>query len=254
MNDSIKQKVKERYGKIALVGNTESCCMPGSNCCDPGSKEQSARIVGYDARDLDAIPQSSILGLGCASPTNFANIQQGETVVDLGSGAGIDVFISARKADKGHVIGIDMTDEMLQKAMINAKEHGYNTVEFRKGDIEKEIPVDSNSVDVVISNCVINLTTDKVAAFKEIHRILKKGGRMIISDLITNKEIPSNDIDAGKWCSCIDGALTKENYLASVKKAGFLDDVEVLSESLYMEGGEIGDSRRITSLVLRAMK
>src|SRR5213593_812191 len=117
MNDSIKQKVKERYGKIALVGNTKSCCMPGSSCCDPGSAAQSAKIVGYDAQDLEAIPQSSILGLGCGTPTAFSNIQPGETVVDLGSGAGIDVFISARKAgDNGHVIGIDITDEMLEKA------------------------------------------------------------------------------------------------------------------------------------------
>jgi SAM-dependent methyltransferase len=252
MNDSIKQKVKERYAKIALVGNAKSCCMPGSTCCDPGSPEQSARIVGYDAQELEAIPQSSILGLGCGSPTGFSNIQPGETVVDLGSGAGIDVFISARKAGNTHVIGVDMTDEMLEKARNNAQEHGYRTVEFRKGDIEKEIPVDYDSADVVISNCVINLTTDKVAAFKEIYRILKKGGRMVISDLITDKQIPLNEVDSGKWCSCIDGALTKENYLASIKKAGF-SDAKVLSESLYMEGGEIGD-RRVTSLVIRAVK
>ncbi len=253
MNDSIKQQVRERYGKIALVGNTESCCMPGSSCCDPGSPAQSARIVGYDAQELEAIPQSAILGLGCGSPTAFANIQMGETVVDLGSGAGIDVFISARKAgERGHVIGVDMTDEMLEKARKNANDHAYKTVEFRKGDIEREIPVESNSVDVVISNCVINLTTDKAATFREIHRILKKGGRMVISDLITDKEIPLPEIDAGKWCSCIDGALTKENYLDSIKKAGF-SHPEVVSESLYTEGGEIGD-RKVTSLVIRAVK
>jgi arsenite methyltransferase len=253
MQDSIKQKVKERYSKIALVGNTEGCCMPGSSCCDPGSAAQSTRIVGYDAQELEDIPEASILGLGCGSPTSFANIQPGETVVDLGSGAGIDVFISARKAgDSGHVIGVDMTDEMLEKARQNAKEHGYTTVEFRKGDIENEIPVDSDSADMVISNCVINLTTDKVATFREIHRILKKGGRMVISDLITDKEIPRPEVDAGKWCSCIDGALTKENYIDSIKRAGFTNP-EVLSESLYTEGEEIGN-RRITSLVIRAVK
>jgi SAM-dependent methyltransferase len=253
MKDSIKQKVKERYGKIALVGNTESCCMPGSSCCDPGSPAQSAKIVGYDEKELEGIPQSSILGLGCGSPTAFSDIQRGETVVDLGSGAGLDVFISARKVgDTGHVIGVDMTDEMLEKARKNAREHGYKNVEFKRGDIEKEIPIESNSVDVVISNCVINLTTDKVAAFKEIHRILKKSGRMIISDLITDKQIPLPEVDAGKWCSCIDGALTKDNYLNSINKAGF-PDAEVLSESLYMEGGEIGD-RKVTSLVIRAIK
>ena len=253
MSEEIKQKVKESYGKIALIGNTEGCCMPGSSCCDPGSAELSARIVGYDAKELDNIPQSSILGLGCASPTSFAEIQPGETVVDLGSGAGIDVFIAARKAGiGGRIIGIDMTDEMLEKANTNAKEHGYRTVEFRKGDIEKEIPCESNSADLVISNCVINLTTDKVAAFKEIHRILKSGGRMVISDLITDREIALLEVDAGKWCSCIDGALTRENYLESIRKAGFTEP-QVLSENLYMEGPDVG-GRRITSLVIKAIK
>ena len=255
MSESIKQQVKERYGKIALVGNTESCCMPDNSSCfsDPGSPIQTAKIIGYDEKELEAIPQSSILGLGCGSPTAFANILQGETVVDLGSGAGIDVFISARKAgDNGHVIGIDMTDEMLEKARNNAKVHRYKTVEFRKGDIEKEIPVESDSVDLVISNCVINLTTDKTAAFREIHRILKKGGRMVISDLITDKEMPPEEVDAGKWCSCIDGALTKEHYLSSIRHAGF-NHVEVLGESLYQEGAEIGN-RKLTSVVIKAVK
>ena len=253
MSDAIKQQVKERYGRIALIGNTERCCMPGSSCCDPGSAEQSAQIVGYDAADLKAIPQSSMLGLGCGSPTSFSEIQAGETVVDLGSGAGIDAFISARKVgDMGRVIGIDMTDEMLERARKNAEEHGYKNVEFKKGDIEKEIPVGSNSADVVISNCVINLTTDKVKAFKEIHRILRNGGKMVISDLVTDRQIPMPEVDAGKWCSCIDGALTKENYLGSIRTAGF-SSPEVLSESLYMEGGDIGD-RKVTSLVIRAVK
>jgi arsenite methyltransferase len=251
---SIKQKVKERYGKIALAGNTESCCMPDSSCCsEPSSPTLSAKIIGYDEKELESIPQSSILGLGCGSPTTFANIKPGETIVDLGSGAGIDVFISARRAgDSGHVIGIDMTDEMLEKARNNARAHGYKTVEFRKGDIEKEIPVESSSVDLVISNCVINLTTDKTAAFREIHRILKEGGRMVISDLITDKEMPMEAVDAAKWCSCIDGALTKEHYLDSIRHAGFID-IEVMRESLYQQGEEIGN-RKLTSIVINAVK
>jgi SAM-dependent methyltransferase len=253
VQESIKEKVRERYGKIALVGNTESCCMPGSSCCDPGSPMHSAMIVGYDEQDLEAIPQSSILGLGCGSPTSFADIQPGETVVDLGSGAGIDIFISARKAgDKGRAIGIDMTDEMVENARKNAREHGFRTVKFRKGDIEKEIPVETNSTDAVISNCVINLTTDKVAAFREIYRILKSGGRMVISDLITDKEMPPEQVDAGKWCSCIDGAQTKNNYLEIIRKAGF-GKVEVLQERPYRDAEQSG-GRQITSLVIRAVK
>ena len=180
------------------------------------------------------MPQASILGVGCGAPVKFADLQKGETVVDLGSGGGIDVFLSANKvSNTGKVIGIDMTDEMLERARRNAKEGGYTNVEFRKGDIEKRIPVDDNSVDVVISNCVINLTVNKVNAFKEIYRILKhrwrENGHFRLGYRHGNCSI---DADAEKWCGCIDGALTKEHYLDSIRKAGF-QNVEVLSEQLY---------------------
>ena len=136
-----------------------------------------------------------MFGVGCAAPTKFADIREGEVVVDLGSGAGIDVFLSANQVGKsGKVIGIDMTDEMLEKARKNANDNGYTNVEFRKGDIERRIPVEDNTADLVISNCVINLTADKVATFKEIYRILKNdGGRMMISDLVTDIEVDSNN-------------------------------------------------------------
>jgi ubiquinone/menaquinone biosynthesis C-methylase UbiE len=272
----IKEKVKERYGKIALTGNnSDCCCMPGE-CCDsnntsspssPSSPIQAAAIVGYDTKELESIPKSSILGVGCGAPIHYARLKEGEIVVDLGSGAGIDVFLSANKVGKsGKVIGIDMTDEMLYKARKAAKENGYTNIEFRKGDIEKRIPIDDdNSVDVVISNCVINLTTDKVSAFKEVYRILKNNGqaRMVISDLVTDKEKIqiSTTVNHEKWCSCIDGALTKENYLASIRKAGFTN-VEVLQEKLYYMHEEEGreqvndndDGRKITSLIVRAVK
>jgi len=152
-----------------------------------------------------------------------------------------------------------MTDEMLEKSRKNANENGYTNVEFRKGDIERGIPIDDNTADVVISNCVINLTIDKVAAFKEIYRILKKDGggqpRMVISDLVTDREIhqTGDAVDPEKWCSCIDGALTKENYLESIRKAGF-HNPEVVEEKSYMEGDQVGDGRKITSLVIRALK
>jgi arsenite methyltransferase len=155
-------------------------------------------------------------------------------VVDLGSGAGIDVFLAANKVGKlGKVIGVDMTDAMLEKARKNANDNGYTNVEFRKGDVEKRIPVEDDTADLVISNCVINLTTDKVSTFKEIYRILKNnGGRMMISDLVTDKEVDKDSVDPEKWCSCIDGALTKENYLDSIRKAGF-KNVEVLRKNVY---------------------
>ena len=175
--------------------------------------------------------------------------------MDLGSGAGIDVFLAAKKVGKsGRVIGIDMTDEMLEKARNNAKENGYANVEFRKGDIETRIPVEDNSIDAVISNCVINLTNNKINTFKEVYRILKPNGigRMIISDLVTDKEIDKKSIDPDKWCSCIDGALTKEHYLDSIRMAGF-SNVEVLEEKLYMDDDNV-QGRRITSLVIKAIK
>ena len=250
----IKEKVKERYGKIALTGNSDCCCMP-RKCNDQGSSPiQAATVIGYDTKELESIPIPSILGVGCGAPVNYAKLREGETVVDLGSGAGIDVFLSANRVkESGKVIGIDMTDEMLEKAKKAAKDNGYMNVEFRKGDIEKRIPVEDNSVDVVISNCVINLTIDKVSTFKEIYRILKHGqGRMVISDLVTDKEVQSDSIDSEKWCSCVDGALTKENYLNSIRKAGFTN-IEVLDDKLYIEADQV-NYRKISSLVIKAVK
>jgi ubiquinone/menaquinone biosynthesis C-methylase UbiE len=218
------------------------------------SASEAALAIGYDENELKSVPAASILGVGCGAPLNFAGISEGEGIVDLGSGAGIDVFLSANRVGKGgKVIGIDMTDEMLEKARKNAKDHGYANVEFRKGDIEKRIPVENDSADLVISNCVINLTTNKVDAFKEVHRVLKRGGRMVISDLVADAEVAPDTANAEKWCSCIDGALTKENYLDSIRKAGFQNVVEVLSERLYMEGKEV-DGRKITSVVIEAVK
>jgi arsenite methyltransferase len=260
----IKLKVMERYGKIASAGNSDGCCNASAECCGDGgtnsdssmiiSHMQIAENIGYDANDLNSIPETSILGVGCGAPVKFANIQEGEVVVDIGSGGGIDIFLSANKVKQsGKAIGIDMTDEMLEKAADHAKQNGYTNVEFKKGDIEKGIPINDNAADVVISNCVINLTIDKVAAFKEIYRILRSnGGRMVISDLVTSKEVGPESTDSDKWCSCIDGALTKEHYLDSIREARF-SNVQVLEEKLYMDG-ENAEDRRITSLVIKAIK
>jgi arsenite methyltransferase len=262
----IKKTIRKTYGKIALQqsnsesgSSSSSCCAPG--CCSGGGRDsptEVAAVIGYDTNELESIPQASILGVGCGAPVNFANLQKGETVVDLGSGAGIDVFLSAKKVtEAGRVIGIDMTDEMLERARRNAKEHGFTNVEFRKGDIEQRIPVDDGSADAVISNCVINLTVNKVDAFKEIYRILKQGGgRMVISDLVTDTEIAPTDADAQMWSSCIDGALTKQHYIDSIRKAGF-QNIEVLNEQLYMDeeaNQNDGKRRKITSVVIKAVK
>ena len=260
----LKEKIKEQYGKIATDGNSNSCCMPSSDCCGTSpevliSPFESSKAVGYDSDNLKLIPESSILGVGCGNPTRFADIHEGTTVIDLGSGAGIDVFLAANLVkESGKVIGIDMTETMLKKATDNAKKHGYTNVEFRQGDIEQRIPVEDNSVDVVISNCVINLTANKENTFREIYRILKPEGKgkMVISDLVTSKEIDADSINTGNWCSCIDGALTKENYIDSIKKSGFTD-VEILDEKLYMEleADEEGqEKRQITSISIKAVK
>jgi arsenite methyltransferase len=265
-----KDDIKKQYAKIASSGNSESCCMTSQCGCrsttmpagslttttttTTASRNQVAKAIRYDEKDLESIPKESILGVGCGAPLNFADIKDGELVVDLGSGAGIDVFLSAKRVGAhGRVIGIDMTDEMLEKAKRNAKVYSYLNVEFRKGDIEKKIPVKDNTADLVISNCVINLTIDKVNAFREVYRVLKQGGgRMVISDLVTDSEVGPSSVSLEKWCSCLDGALTKEHYLDSIKKAGF-QNVKVLSEQLYMDGEQV-DGRKITSIVIRAEK
>jgi arsenite methyltransferase len=193
------------------------------------------------------------LGVGCGAPINHADLKEGEIVVDLGSGAGIDIFLAAKKVlDSGKAIGIDMTDQMLEKARENAAKGNYPNVEFKKGDIEDSIPMDDNSVDVVISNCVINLTTNKTNAFKEVFRILKNNGRMVISDLITDVELPPGEINSDQWCECIDGALTKENYLSCIRQAGF-EKIKVLEERAYMEGEKV-NGRKIVSLVIKTIK
>lgn len=246
---SIKQMIRKNYGKIALETSQGVCCAPG--CCSTPAPAKAAAGVGYDVEELGSVPEASVLGVGCGAPVKFAALRKGELVIDLGSGAGIDVFLSANKVgSSGMVIGIDMTEEMLERAERNAKRGGYANVEFKRGDVEKRIPVEGGSADVVISNCVINLTTDKVKTFKEIHRVLRDGGRMVISDLVADRKAEA--IDPEMWSSCIDGAMAKDDYLASIKKAGF-KDAEVLEERKFMDGEPV-KGRKIASIVVRAIK
>ena len=261
--ETLKKEIKKNYSKIALEeSNPNSCCIPHEykNNFDSNitlnPRENLSNAIGYRDQDLQSIPKESNLGLGCGAPLNYADIKEGETIVDLGSGAGIDVFLASKKVtDTGKVIGIDMTDEMLKKARNVAIKNNYKNLEFRKGDIEEKIPVEDNSVDIVISNCVINLTSNKTNTFKEVYRILKKErkGRMIISDLITTKELnDENTISVDNWCSCIDGALTKENYLQSMRDAGF-KNIKILNEKTYLDENHFNDGREIISIIVKAI-
>ena len=227
-DDEVKEFVKERYGKIAQ--ENRSCC--ASACC-PSSNADVSQEIGYSKSDLQNIPQESILGLGCGNPVALASLKEGEVVLDLGSGAGIDVFLAVKKVgDTGKVIGVDMTKDMVKRADTLAKERGFQNVEFRMGEIER-LPVEDCSIDVVISNCVINLCPDKLKAFQEIFRVLKQGGRIMISDLVTKGELPPkvrNSFSA--WADCVGGALEKDHYLELIGKAGF-SEVKIISETPY---------------------
>jgi len=223
----IKQSVKERYAAVATQAT--SCC--GPNCCSPDGSSSGA-LVDYGLIDSN-LPVGANLGLGCGIPTLSVEILPGDTVLDLGSGAGVDVFLAARKVgSEGRVIGVDMTPEMIARAQENALKGEYQNVDFRLGEIE-HLPVESLIVDVVISNCVINLVPDKQKAFAEIYRVLKKGGRFSISDMVTFGEIPpSAREDMELWAGCISGALDREMYLQIIRAAGF-EDVEIKKTVVY---------------------
>lgn len=219
---TIKQIVKKSYAKAASTGCGCSCN------CNQMSSEELAKSIGYSKIDIKQVPDAN-LGLGCGNPLALGDIKEGMTVLDLGSGAGFDCFLAAKKVGKsGKVIGVDMTSQMIKKAEENAKKYGYNNVEFRLGDIEK-LPVEDNIIDVIISNCVINLSPDKAKVFKESYRVLRKGGRMFLSDMVLLKELSKmhkNDHDL--ISSCISGAILKKDYIKLMKEAGF--EVKILFE------------------------
>jgi arsenite methyltransferase len=215
--DEIKAAVRERYGEVA---KGEATCRSLCGCME--NAEGLAITFGYSAAELATLPEGANLGLSCGNPQAVAAMQPGETVLDLGSGAGFDCFLAAGKVGPtGRVIGVDMTDDMLEKARANAARTGLGNVEFRKGEIES-LPVDEDSIDVVISNCVLNLVPDKDQAFREIHRVLKPGGRLAISDMAWESE-PAKAVrkDMEALVGCIGGALVLDDYVSRLKRAGF---------------------------------
>ena len=224
----IRDSVKERYGEIARSSQNES---GGCSCCDDvidpfdmiQPKSQSA-LMGYSAEEIGSVPENAVMGLGCGNPQAIAALRPGEVVLDLGSGAGFDSFLAVRQVgESGKVIGIDMTPDMIKRAQENAVKSAFENVEFRLGDIE-DMPVDSNSIDVILSNCVINLSPDKSAVYKEAYRVLKSGGRLAISDMVASGEIPpeiKNDMDL--YSSCVAGALKVDELDQILKKAGFIN-------------------------------
>ena len=229
--EDLKQTVRKRYGKIAAESG--SCC--GPNC---GCETSDKQVISLSMNDVyqsahGAIIEAADLGLGCGTPTAFADLAEGMTVLDLGSGAGIDVFLAAKElGPTGKAIGIDMTDEMLERANANRQKLGILNAEFRKGEIEN-MPIESDSVDRIVSNCVINLVPDKRQAFAEMYRVLKRGGKFTVSDIVSIGPIPTEvREDMLLWAGCISGAVEKTEYLEIIKAAGFTN-VLILTEKPY---------------------
>ncbi len=231
-NKQIKNFVREGYAKIIKQGS--SCCVPVNSCCGSTDLAQDiSKSIGYTEEELKEVPEGANLGLGCGNPVALASLREGETVLDLGSGGGIDCFLAASKVGQnGRVIGVDMTPEMIEKARENASKGNYTNVEFRLGEIEN-LPVADNSVDVVISNCVINLSPDKDQVFKETYRVLRPGGRLMISDMVLLKELPDfikKSIEA--YVGCLSGAMMRDEYMGVIKAAGF-QEASIIDETSF---------------------
>jgi ubiquinone/menaquinone biosynthesis C-methylase UbiE len=227
----IKKIVRDGYAKIAQQDG--SCCSPCSCCGSTNPAQDISKSIGYSTDEMNAVPEGSNLGLGCGNPVALASLKKGDTVLDLGSGAGFDAFLAAQRVGKeGRVIGVDMTAEMVEKAKENTKKGGYSNVEFRLGEIEN-LPVEEDSIDVIISNCVINLSPDKKSVFEEAFRVLKPGGRLMVSDLVLVKDLPKavkESVEA--YVGCLAGAIFKKDYLNYIKQAGF-ENIKVVGETFY---------------------
>jgi SAM-dependent methyltransferase len=249
----IQLHVQNTYSEIAK-GNKTGCC--GTE----RPKFEHEESIGYDVAELEALPEGAVLGVGCGNPVALASLREGEVVIDLGAGAGIDAFLAAGRVGKtGRVIGVDMTDEMLDRARANAAKGGFTNVEFIKGEIE-DMPVPDNTADCVISNCVINLSVDKDRTFSEAFRTLRPGGRLMVSDIVLTKDLPREIVEnVEAYTGCVSGAVLMDEYIAAIKNAGFtdvkvvsLDDASFLAETTC--GCGIVTKDNIDDLGLRSMK
>lgn len=270
MEKDIKKSVREGYGRIAK-GSTGSCC---ASCGEQAPSCGTSGKIGYSPGELKSLPAGADLGLGCGNPVAFASLREGETVLDLGSGAGIDCLIAAdRVGPAGKVIGVDMTPEMVERAAANAARGDYRNVEFRLGEIE-DLPVADGTVDAVISNCVINLVPDKGRAFEEVFRVLRPGGRLMISDIVLLGELPEAIKKSVKaYVGCLSGAVSRENCLKHIADAGFREariiketsfpiecmsndpTAKALAETLRLRPGEIEEAvRAVASITVSAVK
>ncbi len=229
--EEVKKVVREGYARIAIQGG--SCCGPAQSCCGTVDIVQISKKIGYSEGELKGLPEGANLGLGCGNPVALASLKEGEVVLDLGSGAGFDCFLAAQRVGKrGKVIGVDMTPEMIERARENARKGGYENVEFILGEIEN-LPVADNHVDAIISNCVINLSPDKDRVFAEAFRVLKPGGRLMVSDIVLVEALPEsikNSIEA--YIGCLAGAVMKDDYIKAIKNAGF-QGVRIIDESAF---------------------
>ncbi|MCB0292713.1 MAG: arsenite methyltransferase [Calditrichaeota bacterium] len=237
-DEEIKKEIQQQYGALVDAPGKSSCCGPASSCCSPADsmKGKAVKVAGYSDTELASLPAEAVENsFGCGNPLAFAGVQPGQTVVDIGSGAGIDCFLAAEKVGPaGKVIGIDMTPAMIAKARANAAQGGYAQVDFRQGEAEA-MPVDDVSADWVISNCVINLAPDKSKVFREIARVLKPGGQFSISDIVLGDDLPDAIADnIMAWTGCVAGAIRESDYLQGLREAG-IREVAVEDRLVYDE-------------------
>ena len=254
-NETVKAAVRETYGRIAAEERSEGCC-GSTGCCGPGA-EPTSDALGYSDEERRGAPEGADLGLGCGNPQAIAELKSGERALDLGSGAGFDAFLAARQVgETGSVIGVDMTVEMIAKARGNIAKTDLRNVEFRLGEIE-HLPVADESVDVIMSNCVINLSTDKPAVFREAYRVLTPGGRLAISDIVALREIPAavrNDLEA--CAGCVSGAALIAEVEGMLRAAGFQNvrvDLKTNSDAL-VQGWSPGAETLVASALIRGIK